>query len=50
MRDDAIGAERLAESNRRRDEVVPGLDVVMGQIISSGAGAGSSAVHARRET
>ena len=39
MRDDAGGAERLEESKRRKDEVAPGLDVIMGHSSSSSGAA-----------
>ena len=35
MRDDAVGAERLEESKRRKGEVASGPDVVMGHSSSS---------------
>ena len=51
MRDDAIGAERFEESKRRKGQVAPGPDVIMGQSSnSSGAAAGSGEVHASRGT
>ena len=53
MRDDALGAERLEESERRKGEVASGPDVAMGQSSSrssSGAPAGTGEVPASRGT
>ena len=51
MRDDAVGAERLEESKRRKDETAPESDVVMRQSSrSSGASVGSGEMHASRGT